>query len=445
MRKLATLALALLMVLGIAFPVAFSSAPVQAEADESVKTADIYFIAGQSNAAGYSLWKNDSVYNTKKYEDQRSTLNNDNAYSDVLYYGYSGDWQTAGGGKLSTELKPVNSSLGISLGMWTSAIGPELGMAHALQPLYADNANTDAIIVKYAIGSSSLDGLKGCAWGNWTSPSIYNPTTHVGENFYENMMGTEDGLYEDGFIYDALVALKNKGYKQINFKGLFWAQGEADSANADRASAYNRNLSCFIKDFRADLVKLVKTRMIYGFGVNFSNPSEMGFLISEICVTFGGANKLTTPGYEGQSSNANIQRVLNAEREVATDTTSQYYVPNVQLLDTQDYVIKKTGDTDALDETNKGDFCYDNYHYSGDDMIEIGMLAGTRMHGFTVVPGSDGGSSEGEPAPDETPEDGATTGGMNCAMGVTSEISMISIIALAGAVLVIAKRKFSVK
>lgn len=382
MKKLLTLVMALCLAVSAFVVAPFVTSNVSTAEAATEKTADVYFIAGQSNAAGYSMYKNGSLYNLGKYESVRTK-----SYSNVLYYGYAGNWESANGGKTDLNLDPVKEGLG----MWSSAIGPELGMANYLQDQYKNIANTDAIIVKYAIGSSSLTcGQGGCPWGNWCAPSKHKPTEHIGENFYDNMIGTKSQNYTDGFIYQAILKMKSKGYTKINFKGLFWAQGEAESSTATYYNAYAENLSAFISDFRSDLYEVAKYAKFYNNTLNVSDPTNMGFAISEICLSFYGA---TVSG--GVSSRTGNNVILEKEREVATDTTSSYYRENVSLLNTQSYTIKKHGEAGNYADANNdkiadgttvalGKYCYDNAHYAGEDIVDIGIRAGEMMYAFTV-------------------------------------------------------------
>ncbi|MCQ2400184.1 MAG: hypothetical protein MJ072_06735, partial [Clostridia bacterium] len=116
------------------------------------KTIDIYFIAGQSNAAGSSamLAPNETDFDSEKYTE---------GFSNVLYYG-----GVPGGAELSLaspgvhlDFQPTKKGLG-SNAMY---IGPELGMAEELSKYYNETSGRTAVIVKYAIGSASLDGRGG--------------------------------------------------------------------------------------------------------------------------------------------------------------------------------------------------------------------------------------------------------------------------------------------
>ena len=155
---------------------------------EPQKTLDVYIIAGQSNAAGTTYYLRDvrayalGVDYVVNLSDRSLRAEYDAGYSNVYYCGYSGVSSSKQGGARHS-ITVTKSGLGIS----SLHIGPELGMAKELQTKYA-NSNNDALILKYAVGASSLDGNVGCSWGNWCPPSKVETSTVVGENLYYNMM-----------------------------------------------------------------------------------------------------------------------------------------------------------------------------------------------------------------------------------------------------------------
>ena len=146
------------------------SAAAQAEAP--VKQADLYILAGQSNAAGYSNIKQ-KVYGSTSvtYEQQigQDDSRNGTGYSNVLYFGTA---DIAASAAMPTPaLQPTKIGLGRAAGY----MGPELGMAKELSKSYTDE--NPAVIVKYAFGGTYLGDYAGTTnetknAGNWASPSL---------------------------------------------------------------------------------------------------------------------------------------------------------------------------------------------------------------------------------------------------------------------------------
>ena len=152
------------------------------------------------------------------------------------------------------------------------------------------------------------------------------------------------------------------GYSDINFKGLFWAQGEAESGNALRASKYGSYLEAFINDFRSDLFELTSSK-----GKSFTDYSvlDLPFAIAEICPTFG-------VGIPGDTTTRPYVAEVARQEKAVCDKMS-----NVHLISTKDYVISAVSDSNG-NRYNPG--CYDNAHYSADDMYEIGQTVGARLY-----------------------------------------------------------------
>ena len=333
------------------------------------KKLDVYFVAGQSNAAGTTYYKRDlrqyalGVDYVVNLTDRTLVTEYEAGYNNVYYCGYSGDGGTKGGGR-THSIKITKAGLGIS----ELHIGPELGMAISLQEKYA-NSNNDALILKYAVGASSLDGKAGCRWGNWCPPSKVATSTVHGENLYYNMVGHAENGYTDGAIYQYLTdainssIYANGGYGAIDFKGLVWLQGEAESSAEDRAKAYGEYLMALINDFRADAVEIANA-FSGDHGVNITSNVNLPFVVSEIAPTFGGALWFEEIG----SNNSYINTIIKRERRVAE------LMKNVVTIDTTHYVIKQEYST--FYSLAEGSYTMDKWHYNADDMIEIGVKAG---------------------------------------------------------------------
>ncbi len=336
---------------------------------DPAKKLDVYFIAGQSNAAGTTYYMRDvrdyafGVDYVVNLSDRSLKSEYDAGYSNVYYCGYSGVSTSKQGG-VSHSITVTKSGLGIS----PLHIGPELGMAKELQKKYA-NSNNDALIIKYAVGASSLDGKAGCSWGNWCPPSKVATSTIHGENLYYNMVGHAENGYTDGAIYQYLTDVINSsiyidgGYNGIVFKGLVWLQGEAESSSESRAKAYGEYLMALINDFRADAVELAN-KFSCDKDVDVTSKVDLPFVVSEIAPTFGGAQWFEETG----SNNPYINIIIKRERRVAE------LMKNVVTIDTTDYVIVK--ESSMFYSLSEGSYSMDKWHYNADDIIEIGEKAG---------------------------------------------------------------------
>lgn len=210
-----------------------------------VKTVDVYLLAGQSNAAGFTpvagLYKG---YTYGGEVDREKLAEYENGYTDVLYYGVT---QSNAPESLHTKLSFVTAGKGHS----GSHMGPELGFAEQIHTQYGGNKGKAAII-KYAVGATSLTNIPNTtqtAFGNWAPPSI--------------TQGAEETDNEQGWLYRNLLttvrgglqALTDAGYTPI-IKGAMWMQGEAESTHSN-GTLYEEYISALIADLRKDLTDIM--------------------------------------------------------------------------------------------------------------------------------------------------------------------------------------------
>lgn len=295
---------------------------LKAQAPETTdKSIDLYFIAGQSNASGYSNWN----YNEAKDADENLV----NGFSNVLYAG-DGD----------SVLDPDKTKTSgwqytrIGLGGNGQRFGAEAGMAQVLSSYYNKESGNVAGIIKSAHGGTSLlDAIGGQnePGGNWVSPS------------YEAALGTvqeKDG--RTGGCYRSFIAqvrlnisqLQKMGYTKFNFKGLFWMQGESDRGNP---TEYVRAFKFLVQDFRNDLGEIATE--VSGTEVDLSN---MPVIVGEI-------SKYTSGGESG------MNETFIATQRTFPDVINDCYVVNSSQFDVR---------------------LQDNWHWIQPDMLKIGNMVG---------------------------------------------------------------------
>ena len=278
------------------------------------KAIDLFFIAGQSNATGYSTFN----YETAKEADENLVY----GFSHILY-----------AGDRDSVLNPDKSrSLGwqytrMGLGGNAGRFGAEAGMAQSLSTYYNRSSGKTAGIIKSAHGGTSLlDSIGGQnePGGNWVSPS-YEATITAAEPG-----GRTGGCYRS-FIEQVklnVAQLKAMGYTEINFKGLFWMQGESDRGNP---AEYLKAFKFLVKDFRDDLGVIAGTDL-----------SNMPVIVGEI-------SKYTS----GSESAMN-------DTFIATQRSFPNEVNNCYVVNSSPYDVRKQ----------------DNWHWIQADMITIGNLVG---------------------------------------------------------------------
>ena len=309
--------------------------------DENM-TIDVYFIAGQSNAAGETYYKTVSKENRKA--EHKTGYENIYFYGCSLYYGgFNGYMQ------LDSDFPFVKKDMGEMEGR----IGPELGIAEYLSNYYNADTGREAVIVKYAVGGASLDGQFGSPWGNFCPPTLVAEgyeicgSDELNKDLYKNFMGV---------ISDLMEILVQKGYKKINLCGLFWSQGESESGALERSAAYDFVLETFIKDFRADVYSITQ------------NPQalELPVVIGEICPSFGGVDTIEIDG-QIRSVNEGLNNVIDNQRKVASKMT------NVYTIETNMYVLKAGVEG-----------CLDSLHYGGNSALEIGRRAAEKLYNVNL-------------------------------------------------------------
>lgn len=303
-----------------------------ASAPSEEKAIDVYFIAGQSNASGYSTFN----FNSALAEDEK------------LVYGHNNVWYAGDAESTGANSAVVHRDLGwqlarIGQGAAYNKFGAEAGMAQALSGRYNAQSGLTAGIIKYAHGGTALlDNIGGenASNGNWVPPS------------YEAVISPKDpgnltgGLYR-GFLAQVeknIAQLRKMGYTEINFKGLFWMQGESDKGNP---SEYKRAFEYFASDIRRDLGKIADVDL-----------SAMPIFIGEISRTSGSADSGTV---------ATNERFIEMQRALPSTVSDTYVIASGQ------YDINRLvgGSNQAVGT--------DSWHWNQQDMLAIGRLVGASI------------------------------------------------------------------
>lgn len=224
---------------------------------------DLYLIAGQSNAAGYSAVNDQFLASNPAFTQ---------GYSNVLYFGTAGSTSSADDYTvLYTNRISRVQAVKVGYGKNESYFGPELGMAEALSAYYNAESGRVAGIIKYAVGGTSLrDTLtaQNKAAGNWASPSYLAQNGAAG--------ALSGGLYRNFLleVESGIADYRAMGY-EVNLKGIYWMQGEGDSQQTDITLTYPNMLKLLIGDMRRDLGCLLG-----------GDYSELPFVIGEISSSY---------------------------------------------------------------------------------------------------------------------------------------------------------------
>ena len=302
-----------------------SPSPTSPEEDSSKKSIDLYIIAGQSNAAGYTiidqsklatLWSDYNVGSPNVlYKGVAESTNNSSTVENNIR-----QWTNAKAGQ----------------GKSTNHMGAEVGMAAVLSRTYY-TGNKTAGIIKYAHGGTSLlnktDG-ENAANGNWVSPSYArsNGLSYSGltGNLYRNLIST---------VKESVLQLKRDGYDDIHIKGIFWMQGGADRGEPIK---YKSALKLLVVDMRNDLAKITDDK-----------PSDIAFMIGENSET----------NYSAFEADIQVNlKLISVQHEVSNEMTNVYIIPSGQYR------------VCWLDSNGENTFGQDPWHWTTEPMFRIGEL-----------------------------------------------------------------------
>ncbi len=242
--------------------------------DNSSVKLDIYILSGQSNANGSST-----------FASAKDGERDGNSYENVLYYTLR-NYVDGSQGDYHPDYQPVKEGLGSS----GTAIGPELGMAQVLNPLY-EGDDKQALILKYAAGGTSLvrykkDDSTLSPEATGSSLDMYNQKGTWYPTELETAQSVAEGENRNtGFLYRGLLnsietvynELLTMGYKaeNITFKTFDWMQGESDR---EYTTQYKSVFPVFIAGVRQ------KVSAVTG-----QDYSKLPVVIGEISETFGNA------------------------------------------------------------------------------------------------------------------------------------------------------------
>ena len=292
------------------------------------KPIDIYLLAGQSNAAGYSPIQN----------------NQTEAFDNVTYAGmtdvtFIGTSYSRGSDFLSSKDKYVHGVRG-GLGYDSTHIGPESGMAKAINDDYEDK---EVMILKTASGGTTLadvnSNLSG-VFGNWYPRSLWP------DEYEPNITTASKDNKATGLLYKLFVENIKAVYNQLvkdnyepTFVGVAWAQGESDAdLGANGISKYADTLEVFINDLRSDIAELTGDDWYADY---------LPFAIMKIATSYVSYNRQAN------------QQLINQQMTVARK------MENVETVETSDLLIK-------LPDGSRNTGVEDDWHFNFKDMTTLG-------------------------------------------------------------------------
>ncbi len=288
-----------------------------ASSAENEKVLDLYVIAGQSNASGYSK------VNTVSDENDLSVYRS--GFDNIYMYGRA-DAATFSGAKVA-----------YGQGMASDRFGAEIGMADKIAEF---NSGNTSVIFKYAVGGTYLVNNTTNSFstnnGNWCPPSMckegdsgFNAaiTGKLFRGWQEQLTATVQKYQKDGYT--------------VRLCGTFWMQGEAESGTASEYNVYDNYLEALIGDMRS----------VYS-SLKLDNAKKAPFVIGKISSTFN-------------NGGGGVGTIRDKQDAVAKRMADQ----NVYAIES--YTICENGTYKAG--------CFDFYHFNGDDMLALGKSVGETM------------------------------------------------------------------
>ena len=304
------------------------------------KVIDLYFIAGQSNAVGYTKFTDTAA----AYEFAPEL---ENGFSNVLIAGKVRFDKGSSYESRRFIWQPVKLGFGAYDANYS---GPETGMAKALSQEYNAESGKTAGIIKFGHGGTSLlNKTTGSnQYGNWVSPSY---ARSIGAAY----TGATGGLYR-GFLEEIesqLKALAESGYTNVNVKGLYWMQGESDRADS---ATYADAFKAFVKDLRNDLSEMLMEMT----GADDRGASAMPIFVGTISKTFN----LTS---------ADMQTVN--QTFIATQNGLPGKITDCYVIDNSGFAISQWNAGENKTEV----LGYDQWHWKQADVLTIGENVGKAM------------------------------------------------------------------
>lgn len=240
---------------------------------ESKRKIDLYLIAGQSNAGGYTKVSDRAAIYVWAPELETG-------FPNVHYAGNSRGDVPKFTHYIDRKIPWQMAKLGFGV-FDEDHFGPEAGMAKALSARYSPKTGVHAGIIKFTHGGTSL--LDSCAngnrYGNWVSPS-YAADLEV--EWREEL--PTGGLYR-GFLKEVREQIEAlKAYREfdaVELKGLYWMQGEG---NRLFPSEYRKAFRFWVSDVRRDLSALM---LELACGEGDCGASELPVYVGVISSTFG--------------------------------------------------------------------------------------------------------------------------------------------------------------
>ena len=321
-------------------PATSSKAPESSEPEEDPNAVSVFVLSGQSNMEGNTSFKNGNTdLIAEAFEEMGLTdpeILTETGVESVQTSLYCAGYGQLDHNKLDTntqvnstnkterfkgEFVPTKTGLGLN----SSKMGPELGMAYALK----DEATAEKPIyfIKMASGGSGFEQDRTDynwpvkdAEGNWPEINMYH-------------------TFCKPFIENNLKLIEDAGWKPV-IKGWLLHQGESDSAT-EKIAKYKQRLGDMVELFRTDFAPYAKEE----------DGENIAFVDGMI--------------YQGSGTawGAQTSKDMNAVKQEFADSADNNYIVDI-------YANEEPTAENELKPGNPGG---DNMHYNVKSSLRLGM------------------------------------------------------------------------
>ena len=324
-------------------PATSSKAPESSEPEEDPNAVSVFVLSGQSNMEGNTSFKSGSTDLIAQAFEEMG-LEDPEVLTETGVESVQTSLYCAGYGQLNhnnldgnTQVNATNTTerfkgkflpTKTGMGLNSSKMGPELGMAYALK----DEATAEKPIyfIKMASGGSGFE----------QSGTDYNwPVKDANGEWPEiNMYHT----FCKPFIENNLELIKEAGWNPV-IKGWLWHQGESDSAT-EKIAKYKQRLGDMVELFRNDFAEYAKDE----------DGENIAFVDGMI--------------YQGSGTawGAQTSKDMNAVKQEFADSAENNYIVDI-------YANEEPTAENELKPGNPGG---DNMHYNVKSSLRLGMAYG---------------------------------------------------------------------
>ena len=320
-------------------PATSSKAPESSEPEEDPNAVSVFVLSGQSNMEGNTSFKSGSTDLIAQAFEEMG-LEDPEILTETGVESVQTSLYCAGYGQLdhtkldtNTQVNSTNKTerfkgefvpTKTGLGLNSSKMGPELGMAYALK----DEATAEKPIyfIKMASGGSGFEQNTQYNWpvkdaeGNWPEINMYH-------------------TFCKPFIENNLELIKEAGFKPV-IKGWLWHQGESDSAT-EKIAKYKQRLGDMVELFRTDFAPYAKEEK----GENIAFVDGMIYQGS------------------GTAWGAQTSKDMNAVKQEFADSADNNYIVDIYANE----------EPIAENELKPGTPGGDNMHYNVKSSLRLGM------------------------------------------------------------------------